>query len=77
MKTSLNIEESLFKAAAEEAEKRDKTLSEMISYWARVGWKTLRAQEARRPTKIKPVHLGGPAIVDLNCRRDWMDNLDS
>ena len=36
MKTSLTIEDSLFKAAKKEADRLGKTVSEMISLWARV-----------------------------------------
>jgi hypothetical protein len=75
MKTSLNIEDSLFEAAKKEAERTGKTLSETISTWAREGRRLVaRQQRERRPTP--PVDLGGSATVDINSRRDWMDALD-
>lgn len=77
MKTSLNIEDSIFEAAQQEALKSHKTVSELISYWARVGREMLRKQLKARKKQLKPVNLGGPAQIDINSRRDWMDLLDS
>lgn len=76
MKTSLNIEDSLFQAARKEAQKAGKTLSEMISAWARIGRETLARQKKVRARSIKAIDLGGPAAIDLNSRRDWMDALE-
>ena len=77
MKTSLIIDDRLFREARKEAQKTGKTLSEMISHWARIGWETLRKSRSR-PTKgeFKAVNLGGPSKIDLRSRRDWMDTLD-
>ena len=75
MKTSLNIEDSLFKAAQQTAQKYGRTLSDVISEWARVGKDTLTHKKTRPP--FHPADLGGPAKVDLSSRRDWMDTLDS
>jgi len=77
MKTSLNIEDSLFKEAQKEAQKNRKTLSETISYWARIGRDTLRKSKKEGQRRLKSVDLGGAARVDLNSRRDWMDKLNS
>jgi len=75
MKTSLIIEDSLFKAAKREAEKMGKTISETISLWARVGRETLLKRK-KIQTSLKTVNLGGPAKIDLSSRRDWMDELE-
>lgn len=76
MKTSLILEDSLFREAQKEARRCKRTLSEVISDWARAGRETLkRRAKAVRPT-LKSVDLGGPASVDVNCRRDWMDLLE-
>ena len=76
MKTSLTIENSLFKAAQKESEKTGKTLSETISYWARVGRENLFKKKKKQAIKFKSVDLGGPASIDLNSRRDWIDSLE-
>lgn len=75
MKTSLVIEDSIFRAAQQEAQRSNKTLSETISYWARLGWEALRK---RKPPsrKIRPVNLGGKAKINLASRKAWMDELD-
>lgn len=75
MKTSLNIEDSLARAAQREARRTGRTLSETITAWARAGRAAL-AGRRRDPRDVKPVDLGGPAAVGLNSRRDWMDVLD-
>ncbi len=76
MKTSLVIEDSLFKAAQKEAQKTGGNISETISYWARMGREFLVKKKKRSSLKFKPVDLKKPAQVDINCRRDWMDILD-
>lgn len=79
MKTSLNIEDSLFRDAQKEALKERKTISEIISLWAREGKKILQVQKKSRTgrRKLEAINLGDPARVDLTSRRDWMDTLDS
>lgn len=77
MKTSLNIEDSIFKAARREAERLGKTVSEVVSYWARVGRETLTKRGRQQLRKVPAVDLGGPASVNLNARRDWMESLES
>lgn len=76
MKTSLNLEDELFQAAKKEAAKSGRTLSEVVSYWARLGRDSLKAAAKARPKDFKPVDLGGPATVDLTNRRAWMEALD-
>lgn len=75
MKTSLVIEDSLFRAAQQEAQRTHKTLSETISQWARAGWAVLRKRKTPS-RKIRPVNLGGKAGVNIANRKSWMDDLD-
>lgn len=75
MKTSLVIEDSLFKAARKEAQKQKKTLSEIISFWARIGRQML-SKHKTKANELKAVDLGGPSSVDINSRRDWLDTLE-
>lgn len=75
MKTSLNIDDAVFKAAQRETLKNKRTLSEIISEWARLGRYAVLKRK-NKPSKIKTVNLGGPARFDLNSRRNWMDFLD-
>ena len=77
MKTSLLIEDSLFREAKKEAEKQRRTLSEVISEWARLGRDVLKKARLKKgPGRLRSVDLGGSASVDLNSRRDWMDLLE-
>lgn len=78
MKTSLIIEDSLYQAAQKEAQKTGKTISDTLSHWARIGREALgQRKKNASPAKLHPVDLGGPPSIDLNCRRDWMDALDT
>ncbi|MBI1882595.1 MAG: hypothetical protein HYS08_00075 [Chlamydiae bacterium] len=77
MKTSLIIEDHLFRAAQREAQRQGKTLSETISFWARVGWESLKHQKKSPTRDVKPVDLGGPSRVNLKSSRDWIDFLDT
>lgn len=76
MKTSLNIDDSLFFEAKKMAHKNKKTLSETLSHWALVGYATLK-KERKKLVKLTTADLGGSALIDLNSRKDWMDLLDS
>jgi hypothetical protein len=76
MRTSLNIEDRLMEAAKREAEKNKQTISETITRWARYGYEALRKQNRQKVPRLRTVDLGGPAKVDLNSRRDWLDQLD-
>ena len=76
MKTSLVLEDSLFREAKKEAERHRKTVSEVISGWARLGRNVLKREKRETRPVLKSVDLGGPASIDLNSRRDWMDLLD-
>ena len=75
MKTSLNLDNYIFKAAQKEAQKTGKTLSETISLWARTGFEHIRQQKTRSHKTPQAVDLGGPASIDLSSRRDWRDLL--
>jgi hypothetical protein len=76
MRTSLNIEDRLMEAAKREAEKNKQTISETITRWARYGYEALRKQKHQKTPRLRTVDLGGPAKIDLNSRRDWLDQLD-
>ena len=76
MKTSLTIEDSLFKAAQQESQRKNQTLSQTISYWARVGREALKLKKKSAPRRFKAVDLGGTARIELSSRRHWMDTLD-
>lgn len=76
MKTSLNIDDRIFHLAQKEALKTRKSLSEIISQWARMGREFLNKQQKAKPNPFKPINLGGPAAVDLSSRNEWMDLLD-
>jgi len=76
MKTSLNIEESLYKAAREEALRTGRPLSEVISRWAAAGRKALLREVKKKKRVLKSVNLGGPSQIDLSSRRDWYDSLE-
>mgnify|MGYP001766763521 CR=1 FL=1 len=78
MKTSLNIDDILFKEAGEEARREGKTIGETISGWARAGRRALleKRRAAKRRKAPRAVDLGGPAMIDLGSRRDWMDSLE-
>lgn len=77
MKTSLNIDDVIFKAAQKASQQSGKTISETISDWARVGRESLTRQKKLRRRAVPPVNLGGVSRIDLTCRRDWMDLLES
>ena len=75
MKTSLNIDEAVFKAAKREAIKDNSSVSQIISRWARVGARQMNSRKIK-PSGLKTVDLGKNALIDINSRRNWMDLLD-
>ena len=76
MKTSLVIDNYLFKEAQKSALQDQKTVSEVLSHWARVGLEMLRQKKNKKKSfSLKTVNLGKPA-VDINSRHEWMDALD-
>ncbi|MBI4366061.1 MAG: hypothetical protein HY543_04500 [Deltaproteobacteria bacterium] len=76
MKTSLILDDRVFQAAKRESQRSGRSLSALISDWARIGLETLKHTAKRKHRQLKTVDLGGPARLDLNSRRDWMDTLD-
>lgn len=77
MKTSLIIDDRVFQAARREAERQGKTVSQLISEWARIGLETLRKVTRLRRRKLRTVNLGRPAKINLNSRSDWMEELET
>jgi hypothetical protein len=75
MKTSLILDDRLFREAQREARRRGRTISETINDWARLG-RDLANQSLPVKPVLRPVDLGGPAAVDLARRSEWMDWLD-
>jgi hypothetical protein len=76
MKTSLIIDDKVFLEAKKEADKTGLSISEIISNWAFLGrdfWK--KNQKNKIQKKFKPANLG-PEKIDLNQRKNWMDQLD-
>lgn len=78
MKTSLIIDDPLFNAAQKEALKNKTTVSQTLSFWAKVGREVLAQKKWKPASKriLKTVDLGGPALIDLSSRKDWRDILD-
>lgn len=74
MKTSLNIDDSVYEDAKRAAMRHGKTLSETISEWARLGRNVERARKRRKP-KLHSVDLG-PARVSFASRNTLLDELD-
>ena len=75
MKTSLNIDDALFKAAQNAAIRGNISVSQVISRWARTGFTQLNSKK-KKPSSLKTVDLGGSSLIDINSRRNWMDLLD-
>ncbi len=76
MKTSLNIDDFVFKTARKEALKNNQSVSDVISLWARLGLQSLKQSSKSKTLNFKPADLGGASKLDLTNRRDWMDALD-
>lgn len=77
MKTSLLLDDHVHRLAGEVSRRSGKSLSQVISEWARLGCEFSRkSASVRRQAKLPSVDLGGPARVDLSCRRDWMEMLE-
>ena len=76
MKTSLIIEDSVFKDAKKESAKSDQSISMIINEWAALGraaWKKHKKQ--KKTPAFKPVNLGKQKM-DLSSRDVWMDTID-
>lgn len=76
MKTSLIIDDTLFKAAQKDALKKKTTLSSVINDWARLGRAAFQKSRKSVLKRVVAVDLGGPASLDVNSRKQWMDLLD-
>jgi len=64
VKTSLNLDDALFELAKAQAASQNKTISEVVSVWAKKG--QLLDDEAKRGRKqFRPVDMGGPSKVNI------------
>lgn len=72
MKTSLTIEESLYRAARKEALRSGRSLSEIITSWAKEGLRSIQEKGKQKKPELKSVDLGD-LNVDISSRRDWLD----
>jgi hypothetical protein len=75
MKTSLVIDDKVFQEAKKEADATGKTISEVISLWARVGREEWMKRKREKGKEFKPVNLG-EIQVDLSNRKNWMEELE-
>jgi ABC-type uncharacterized transport system ATPase component len=75
MKTSLIIDNKVFQEAKKEAAESGKTVSEVISLWARVGREAWMKEKREQGKEFKPVHLG-ELQLDLSNRKNWMEELE-
>lgn len=77
MKTSLNLEDSLYRAAQAEARRSGKSVSQTISEWARAGREfLLRDREKRKKPTLTAAENCGELILDVSSRKHWMEVLD-
>ena len=76
MKTSLIIEDSIYDKAKQFALQTGKSISEVISLWARIGMEASNSKKRAKNSKLKTVDLGSEVSMNLDSRRDWMDTLD-
>jgi len=77
MKTSLIIDDQVFKEAKKEALKSGKTVSELISLWAQFGriiWKEKSTKS--KSCKFEAIDLG-IMKMELSSRKNWMEDLDN
>lgn len=75
MKTSLVIDDRVFQDARKEAAAAGKTISEVISDWARLGRVEWLRRKREPSSDFKAMNLG-EAKVDLSSRRHWMEELE-
>ena len=76
MKTSLIIDDKVFQEAKKVASQLGKTVSEVISLWARVGREEWMKQKRERGKEFRPVNLGEPQL-NLSSRKNWMEELEN
>jgi hypothetical protein len=76
MKTSLIIDDSLYAAAREESRDTGRSLSEVVTTWARLG-REHAVKILNNPQRILPtVDLGSPSRIELASRQGWMETLE-
>ncbi len=75
MKTSLIIEDKVFKEAQKEAIETGKTVSQIITFWATLGKEYLKIKQKDKKKSFKPLQLGEPKL-DLSSRKNWMEELE-
>lgn len=76
MKTSLIIDDKTFQEAKKEAAQTGKTVSEIISLWARVGREEWMKRKKEKGRDFKPLDLG-ELQIDLSNRKNWMEELEN
>ena len=75
MKTSLILDDRVFAEAKKEAQKTGQSLSEVVSQWAALGREVWKQKKREKYRKFKPLDLG-PERVDLDDRKQWMEDLE-
>lgn len=76
MKTSLVIDDYIYREARKKALQEKKTLSEILSLWARAGMEALKQKKRNiKASSLKRVNLG-KLLIDINSRNEWMDLLN-
>jgi hypothetical protein len=75
VKTSLNLDDSVYEDARKASKKSGRSLSETISEWARLGRNLERARTRDRNPRLFPVDLGEP-LIDFDQRSAVTDALD-
>ncbi len=75
-KTSLLLDDGLYAAAEKEAKRTNASVGRVVSEWAKLGRKFSQSKETKTTT-YQTVDLGGPALLSLDSRTDWVDLLDS
>ncbi|MBI5139644.1 hypothetical protein HZA26_03495 [Candidatus Nomurabacteria bacterium] len=75
MKTSLLIDDKIFYEAKKQALQIGKTVSEIISLWARVGHEEWMKRKQKKRKEFKAVNLCEQR-VDLSNRKNWMEELE-
>ena len=75
MKTSLIIDDKIFQEAKKEAAQSGRSISEVISHWARAGRDEWMERKRSKKKDFKPVDLGSLQL-DLSSRRNWMEELE-
>lgn len=74
MKTSLVLDDALFEEAKKLAQKSNRSISSIISEWARLG-RTMAKQRRREKPRLKTFDLGTP-LVSFDSRDALMEILD-